>query len=809
MPLAFAATMLFCLWSVGAKAEEERFYFRISARPLPAALVAFAIQARMSLSLNGITQCRSTPKDLAAHLSAREGLIRLLDGTGCNFQFVDSNAVVVFAAPSAGESSPRAPPARVRASPPTRLGEVIITSGRRPQLLDRAPYSVSALSAADMSSTNAADLAGLAAQVGAVTLADLGPGQSKFFLRGLADSGVSGRTQSTVGLYLDGARITYNAPDPDLRLTDIDRVEVLRGPQGALYGGGSIGGVFEIVTRRPALDHYAAAIDVEASKTIGDASGRSVDGVLNLPLAPDRLGLRIVGYDEVQGGYLNNPRLGLTNVNDMHRRGYRASLRWQVNPDWSAIVSAARQDLRASDGQYANPAIGAYARDTPLREPHGDDFTSFAINVSGHASWGDLTVTSSAVRQARTSRFDASLALPSFTGARSAVSSPFDEADTSEIVVNEVSATSLATGKVRWLGGIFQSLTENDSFSLLTSSVVGSSSPTTVFSERRRDSIGELAGYGQLSYMIKSKLTLSIGGRLFGSWLWTESSVLQPLTGGRARFNGRLATTGFAPQVVLSYEPRDDIILYAQGSEGYRSGGFNTAGLPEQIYSVGVGPEPWRRYGADELWNLEAGAKFTSFRGMARVRTAAFYMLWSNIQSDQLLANGLPYTANVGDGRDVGVETDLDITPDSHWRFHLNAAIAKPEITHPNPSFVANPRFGLSGGWNYWADLDASYSRRLSRSLTLQLAGHCGYIGGANLTLDAATGQEDVTHVAIGQLSAKLSRGSWTATVFVTGPLVGGSDTFGFGNPFSFRLLDQTTPTRPTTVGLSLGVSIP
>lgn len=800
--------MLLCLFATRADAQDEHFYFRISPSPLSSALVAYAIQARVSLSMNAVAQCRSTSNGLTGHLSARAGLVRLLEGTGCKFRFLENGAVIVFAAPAAPRPHPS--PAEAVSPAPIRVEEVIITSGQRPELLDRAPYSVSVLSAADISSSNATDLGGLAPLVGAVTLADLGPGQNKIFLRGLADSGVSGRTQSTVGLYLDGARVTYDAPDPDLRLTDIERVEVLRGPQGALYGAGSIGGVFEIVTRRPSLRDYTAAVDIDASETVGGAPSRSVDAVVNVPLAPGHLALRLVGYDEVQGGYLNNPSLGLANVNEVRRKGFRATLRWQVSPDWSVTASAARQVLHAADAQYADPAVGPYARNTPIQEPHGDDFTASAIDVSGHASWGDVTFTSSLVRQNRTSRFDASLALQYFAAPEGAEPSRFDENETSEILVNELSATSAATGRLRWLGGVFQSLTENESFSVLASGVVGASLPTPIYIERRRDRINELAAYGQLSYLVAPRLTLSAGGRLFASWLRTKSTVRQPLTAGRTRFLGHLTTTGFAPQVVLSYLLRDDVTLYVQGSEGYRSGGFNTAGLPDQVFSpAGGGPEPWRRYEGDELWNLEAGAKFTSFRGMARVRAAAFYMWWTNIQSDQLLANGLPYTANIGDARDAGVETDVDVRPDARWRVRLNAAIAKPEITHPNPNFVANPRFGLTGGWNYWANLQASYNRDLGRSLTLQLVGDCGYIGGANLTLDAATGREDVSHVVTGQLSAALIHKNWTATVYVKAPLVGGSDTFGFGNPFSFRVLDQTTPARPATIGLKLAVGFP
>ena len=799
--------------ALASDVREERFYFKVAQRPLTSALIDFVEQARSSLSIQGVAKCRAMSNPLTGHFALREGLKRLLDGTGCDFRLLGNGAILVFAhvQPVAAQMSRATEAIPTRAGPvqPVIVQELLVTSGQRPALLDRVPYSVSRLSGADISQSGAVDLGGLAASVGGATFTDLGPGRDKIFLRGLADSVVAGRTQSTVGLYLNGSRISYNAPDPDLRLTDVDRVEVLRGPQGALYGAGSIGGVFEIVTNQPALAVYSAEIGVEGAATVGGAPSGAIDAVMNLPLVNDRLGLRLVAYDEVQGGYLNNPGLGLQNVNRVDRRGFRAAARWQLNPDWSVTANMVRQSLSIADGQYADPIVGARSRDTLIREPQGDEFTAFSLSITGGRPWGDIFETTSVVRQSQTSRFDATQALPFFEGPVDAGPAPFDESDTSEIIVNEVALTSPQAGRIRWLGGLFQSLTDNESTSTLTDMAQAGGTEGTNFSEQRHDRISELAAYGQLSLQIAPKLVLSGGGRLFGSWINTDSTISQPQIGVQSKFVRSLTSSGFAPQVVLHYRPAEDLTLYVQAAEGYRSGGFNTAGLVDQVFSAGsAGAQPWRRYGGDELWNFEAGAKFRLLQGVMRVRAAGFYMLWRNIQSDQLLANGLPYTANVGDGRDVGWEGDIDMQPNDHWRFRLSAAVAKPEVTAPNSTFIATPRFGLSGNWNYWASLLASYDRPFTPSTRLRFVASCGYVGGANLTLDAAAAAEDSTNVATVQLRAEIVFREWTAAVFVRGPLTGGSDTFGFGNPFSFRVIDQTTPARPTTVGVNLRVSL-
>ena len=816
--LALFLAVLVTIWSgSGALASDgrgERYYFKVGQRALTSALIDFAEQARSSLSIQGVGKCRSMSNALTGHFGLGEGLTRLLNGTGCDFRLLGNGAILVFArVQPVAVPTPRATKAIPTPAGPVQpvvVQELLVTSGHRPAVLDRAPYSVSRLSGDDISQSGAVDLGGLAALVGGATFTDLGPGRDKIFLRGLADSVVAGRTQSTVGLYLDGSRISYNAPDPDLRLTDVDRIEVLRGPQGALYGAGSIGGVFEIVTHRPELDAYSAEIGVEGAATVGGAPSGAIDAVLNLPLVNDRLGLRLVAYDEVQGGYLNNPVLGLKNVNRVDRRGFRVAARWQANPDWSVTANVVRQSLSVADGQYANPIVGERSRDTLIQEPQGDEFTAFGLSITGRRPWGDIAETTSVVRQTQTSRFDATLALPFFEGPVDAGPSPFDQSDTSEIIVNEVSLTSPQAGRIRWLGGLFQSLTDNESTSALMDLAQAGGPEAILYSERRHDRISELAAYGQLSLQIAPNLVLSGGGRLFGSWLKTDSTVTQPQIGAQSKLSGNLTSGGFAPQVVLRYRPTEDMTLYVQASEGYRSGGFNTAGLVDQVFSAGItGAQPWRRYGGDELWNFEAGAKFRLLQGVVRVRAAGFYMLWRNIQSDQLLVNGLPYTANVGDGRDVGWEGDIDIQPDDHWRLRLNLAVAKPEVTNPNPSFIATPKFGLSGSWNYWASLLASYDRSLNRSTRIRLVASCGYVGGANLTLDAVTAAEDSTNVATAQLRAEIVHRNWTAAVFLRGLITGGSDTFGFGNPFSFRVIDQTTPARPTTIGVNLNVSLP
>ena len=191
-----------------------------------------------------------------------------------------------------------------------------------------------------------------------------------------------------------------------------------------------------------------------------------------------------------------------------------------------------------------------------------------------------------------------------------------------------------------------------------------------------------------------------------------------------------------------------------------------------------------------------------------RVRTAAFYILWKDVQSDQLLANGLPYTANIGSGRDLGLEFETDVQPDDHWRFKANATLAEPELTQPNPTFAARPDNGLHGVPRFSAGASASYQLPVGHSMRLRLEASYAYVGGSHLTLDATTSPA-MGDYSTGRIAAVLNRDSWSMMVFLEGPLSPRSDTFAYGNPFSFRSLAQTTPVRPATVGVQLSVGIP
>ncbi len=788
--------MAFSLLASPAQAAELH-RFHISAKALPDALIDFAVQAEVSIG-GDLGACGKSAPALAGRMGVGEGLERLLAGSRCGFEIIDPTTVRIRLRPppKPPHAAPTPPPPAPIPEQQIPLREVIVTAARRPAQIDRAPYSITALGEIQLSRTGATDIPSLAPQVAGLTITNLGPGRDKIILRGLSDGVFTGATRSTVGLYLDDVPITYSAPDPDLRLVDVDEVEVLRGPQGTLYGAGAIGGIFRIVTRKPDLDDWSGAINVTGSATQGGAPGGAVEGVVNAPIVPGRLAVRAVAYGESDGGYVDDVRLGLKDVNRVQRTGQRLALRLALAPAWTLTAGVNRQSLNSSDTQYYVAGLPPFDRANRLREPHDNDFDQAYVTLEGEGDWGRLKSSTALLHHQINSRYDASAALPLFLPGATAAA-PFDDDRHIDLLVSELVLTSPDRGRFRWLAGAFASTGEEVGRSTLTADLAA---PLIAYHEDRTDKLGEFALYGEASYALTDQVTLTAGLRGFVSTLRVASRVSQPPLELDSAFNGASRTGGIAPKLVVSYQPYGGLILYAQASEGYRAGGFNTTGIPL------AGTEgPSREFEPDELWNYEVGAKLRMLGQRLSVRTAFYYAVWSHIQTDQFLPSGLQFTADVGDGVIKGFEIETAWRASEHLTLRGAALFDDPGITRRRETaFPSQSDAGLPGVPAASASVSAAYRRPLSGDLALLLDGQYAYVGKSHLTFDAQT-SSSMGGYGVGRLSAGLEARRWRLTAFLDNPANTAANTFAFGDPFSLREGRQITPLRPRTVGLTLG----
>lgn len=772
-----------------ADAAPARFSFNIPAKPRSEALIDLGVQAR--ITLGGASSCSGRSKAVFGVLTLRQALDAVTADAPCRFEILDNATVSILPARPAVRAKPPVvvPPAPAAVA---TLDSVMVTATKRPTRLGAAAGGVSVIGAERLRDTGAIDTTSISQQAAGFITTNLGAARNKIMLRGLSDGTFTGRTQQTVGTYLDNIPLTYNAPDPDLRLIDVDRVEVLRGPQGALYGGGSLSGVYRIVSSKPVLNDWSGSALAGVAATESGSPGSRLEGVLNAPLVADRAAVRLAAYSDVEGGYVDDVNLRLSNVDRTTRTGGRAALSVAVDPDWSILVSGARQDLHATDSQYTTPSLGGQRRANQVRETHENILQQGAVTISGAGDWGRFVSSTGYVRHRFASRFDATAALNG-AGSASVDVGLFDEASKVRLLVEDAVLSSPDTDRFRWLFGLYGLASLEDSDGELRARTLYDPS-RLVYLETRRDRRRELAIYGETAYDLGGGWTASLGGRAFRSEVHTTSMVEAPAPGQSRDLNREARFTGVSPKFSLQRTLGGGGLVYLLTSEGYRSGGFNSGGL--------IAPSALRAsFKPDHLRNYEIGASLRPWDGRMTLRTALFHDVWTDIQTDQYLSSGLSYTANVGDGRNTGLEVEATVLAARGLTLEANALFNRPRLSKVNPNFASVAQSELPGVPDVSAGAMVRYQADLAADRRLVLTTELEYVGQSRLTFDRRLSPSMGGYVT-GRLSAELMARDWSWTLAVTNPANASSDTFAYGNPFSFGQVRQVTPLRPRTWSL-------
>lgn len=462
----------------------------IPAGPLPSSLTKLSSQTGISVGLAGNIPVRPTRR-LRGKMEPEAALERLLRGSGLR---------AVRAGPAIWRLERDAPAAVSVAAPvAVALDDIVVTARKRAERLTDVPISISVVRP-DMASAMAGQRGvhdALGFTEGAFTT-NLGPGRDRVFLRGVADSAFNGSTQSTVNLYLDDARVSYATPDPDLRLVDIDRIEVLRGPQGTLYGSGALGGIVRIVPNKPDPGHWSGMAAIEGSQVAHGGAGGAIEGVLNAPIS-DKLALRLAAYADQGGGWIDDAGRNERDVNRSRRFGTRAALGWQVADEWLVDAGITAQWLNVRDSQYGFRRL---ERTTARSEPHDNDFLAATATIRGKLGPLDLTSATAYVTHEFSSIFDASAQ----AGARG-LSAPlgFEDLRLLRLATQEL---RLSDGRAAhpWVAGLTWLQAENT----VRSSFLPATAPALALSSLHNDSI-EAALFGEITQPLGSAMVGDAG----------------------------------------------------------------------------------------------------------------------------------------------------------------------------------------------------------------------------------------------------------------------------------------------------------
>jgi outer membrane receptor protein involved in Fe transport len=775
---AFALALLAIAAPAAAIADPA---FNVPAGRLSDALIAVAEQSGITIAVEDPGLGRIRSRALRGRMSVDAALTRLLAGTGYRHVYVAARAVRILRVAPVRPAPPRPPSPPPPAPLPEILApDIIVTASKQGTALDRfaGTARVIALDGAEVGRFGVSGSDMLIRDLPTLASTNLGPGRNKLYIRGVADSSFNGPSQSIVGQYLGDVRLTFNAPDPDLRLYDVERVEVLEGPQGTLYGSGSLGGILRLVPRAPDPDRVSGSFAAGLLSTRHGAFGGDGAAVLNLPIVPGRLAIRAVGYGAIEGGYIDDPGQGRRDVNRTSVSGGRAGLSWDAGDGWRIEAGGVAQFLSGRDGQYATRDLAPLTRRTNLAQPFDNDYLLGHLTIRKRWRGAELVSATGIVRHSLGSRFDAT-GFPGTSGPQL-----FTEHVGITLLTNE---TRLSQPNARGEGWVIGWSLVHD-VDRITRSLGPPAAPLPIAGVRNQ--VGEAALFGQYSLALGTRIVGTLGGRF--SVARTSGGALDAPDEGAEPDRADLH---FSPTAAISWRAGSGLLVYARVQQGYRAGGL-------AITSSDAG-DVVRRYRSDKLTAVEGGVRVGRAGAAVHLDAALSYALWSNIQADLIDARGLPYTSNLGDGRLAGLEVSATWRASSALSFDAAAFVNESALTAPNPAFAAAQDGDLPNIAGAGARAAAHLRAALSTRVSLALDGAVRYAGHSRLGIGPPLDIVQGGYVEA-QLGARLDFGRFALSLDIDNLTDARSNRFSYGNPFTVGDGLQTTPLRPRTVRLGL-----
>ncbi|WP_310497620.1 TonB-dependent receptor [Sandarakinorhabdus sp.] len=591
----------------------------------------------------------------------------------------------------------------------TDSNEIIVTATKRNSTLQNVPFSINAVSGADIQRANATTLEDISRSVAGLTVQNLGPGQSQVSIRGVS-AGQIVRDQpgvkEQVGIYLDESVISLSLFTPDIDLFDLARLETLRGPQGTLFGSGSVGGTIRYITAQPSTEKLEGSVEGNVNLVDGDAFGWSMKGAVNVPLG-DKAAIRAVAYHTRYGGFVNarGPGGG-EDVNSGERTGGRIAVMLQPTEAITLTPRILYQEVTA-DGfnrqetfnLFAQPftttrpptQLGEREQFLLLREAFKDkfllaDFTA-SIDFGGVAltsvsSYTDRSILVSRDASALTGSVSISLGFP-----ESAVTLPSNLRDSTELTqfTQEVRLSSTGDGPFQWvLGGFYTDQKRNYAqrlptpgydpftdvrFGAGTSVAVANGFPlNSPYNADINYKLQQKAIFGEASYAFGGGFKLTAGGRYYD---FTEKRIFKSggIFSNSDNFldfdapGNRTSSNGFTPRFIASYEASKDLSVNLQVSKGFRLGGVNdplNANLCTAEDRAIFGG--YQRYTDETLWNYEANVKARG--GGITFNAAVFYNDIKNLQVTLDAGScSSRVVFNVPKAHSAGVEVELGANP--------------------------------------------------------------------------------------------------------------------------------------------------
>ena len=706
------------------------------------------------------------------------------------------------------------------------LEEITVTAEKYTSTIQNTPISISALSGEQLNAAGLTRIEDIAHEIPGLSTRSAGPGLTEYEARGLASNGGAA---PTVGFYLDEIPLSPPALSQsgkvviDPNLYDVERVEVLRGPQGTLYGSGSMGGTIKVITNQPKLGQFEGSVQATGSGTQGGGPNGDGSFMLNFPIG-DVFALRVVGSELYRSGWIDNKTvtpfpvnlnskvqgdvLAAPVTNDIRDANFervssgRVSLLYKPSDDLSVLATAFRQELHTGgydlldgspDGTQPSRVYDAHYEAFPLREFIKDNITILGLTVNANVGFADLTSATAYWNRIGWQAEDASESIYwSNQGGTPLVPILYSERDPSHQFSQEIRLTSHDAGGLHWVGGAFYSELHSVWNEISSSPAVAAEYPLipdgSLFTSINPYTVKQTALFADGSYKLTDQWKLSAGVRWYTykseqdelSWGYDGPNLTPPAAATVTKASDK----GFNPRVNLSYAPTADLTTYVTASRGFRPGGANQILPPPTSPPYCALPGPLQ-FGPDSVWNYELGEKAKLFDNWLTINSDVYYIKWHGVQQVFTLTCGYQFYDNAGDGRSFGPELEVNAKLSDAWTLSLSGAYTDSKISHPNSEFlvylttqVTEPnqvtRPCVTGGSctapilnvvKDTASLSLSYSTKLMNDYQLTVRATDAFIGPS--TDVAYYYGYNLPSYSLANARVNLAHGNWSANVFV------------------------------------------
>jgi len=706
--------------------------------------------------------------------------------------------------------------------------EIVVTANKREENLRSVAGAISAVTGAQLSEMGAESLSDYITSLPGVHFNDYQPGVSEVIVRGVSATTYHEQNQTTVGYYINEVPLNeagWPIVIPDVDTFDLERVEVLRGPQGSLYGAAALGGLVNYIAKEADTSGYDAAFEASLGSTrFAGEPDYTTKGMINVPLVEDKLAVRFVALQRFDAGFIDNIGTGDEGVNDLSVRGLRGSVVFTPSDATKITWMTMYQETNLEDQTYLN--VPTYTRSTGVAEPHDTEMLLHSLKIEQDLGFADLTILGAIAEKDSLIVFD-------YTGrgyvdpAEPTWSDGFAEGDSKHFEVRLASSDD--DSRFSWLfgatyyestkdsnDGVFQEGAADyidanpDLFGGVSGSLVA---PNDYVSQYIVDQENEdFAIFGEVTFDVTDAISITAGGRYFDAT--SDTQVIIPPSAPFAgvvdtvgtQFGGPEGADGFTPKVTVKYQPNDDFMIFARYSEGFRIGGANpNAGrLPAGTVDTAYAP--------DNLENYEIGTRFDLMENRLKIDLTAFHLKWSDMQVR--LFTPAPffysYVVNSGGSEINGLELSALFRVNEIVDFSTNITYLDAEVSEFVPdTFSSN---GLGGypagttlpGASEWAIANTLNFNLADIALSPRISITHNYLSGAPVAFGSSIERGDYHLVdarATLQVQENVEVALYVENLF---------DKYGILNaPFSdFYPQPVGSITRPRSIGLKFSWSL-